>query len=974
MYFYDKQAENRHDSRLGREQKENSMVNFVFVLESFGICLTAAALFLLLNGDGAREKKLLIMILCGSLVQNVGYLLELIAPTVEAAMTAVIVEKVGSAFTPLCYCWFIYIYCSVTPPKTLLRFLAAVSFLSLPTVIFNWHGLFYQEIQWVAGGGGFYYVNLVYGPLYVFFLITTTIIPYALCICTLVRAIRELPDWQLNHQYWTILVISVVPVIVMIAYIFKIVNIFDLTPVTLTISMSLVVIIIWGRRNYDFRHLAAEKVLESMGDGVIALDDHDRLVSYNRAAANIFTCLPAHKRGENIRAVEGFREEMLNNDIPQSFSISGQHYESHSKHIVDENGKIQGCVILILDMTDIKSYINEIKRVRRQAEKASIAKSEFLANMSHEIRTPMNAIIGLNDIIMEECGDTEIYAYAKDVQSAAKNLLTIINDILDLSKVEAGKMELVIVNYYIKDMADEIIGIMDMAASQRGLILKYECDQTIPCRYSGDDGRIKQILLNILSNAIKFTKKGYVRAYITGKPGKSEDEELLIFCVEDTGCGIREEDLPKIFEDFRQVDSKRNRSVEGTGLGLAIVKHLVELMKGTIQVESIYGKGTTFTITIPQKIVDRQPISEMQELPQTEQKPTDMFTAPGVKVLIVDDNVINRKVARGFLKNYGFDLTEAESGPEAIERVRENRYDLIFMDHMMPEMDGVEAAEIIRRDCGENGTSPVMIALTANAMEGMRERFLENNFQDFIAKPLDRAELNQLLLRWVPEKYRQTEGEKAESKPLDPKAFRINGVDMDAVMKYYSGDEEGFVELLELYCIDGKRKIKLLCEVVESDMLRYQIEVHGLKSASANIGAMEVSAMARGQENAAIQGDRESIRSQFPLLLAEYENLLANIQQFLEQRRRERGGKEKLPCLTLEELKGETAAALEELKHFRSQKCAERVEAMLDHELPGHAAERLLEIQEQLKLYEDDKAEELLDQLLSIFDKEEKGK
>ena len=307
---------------------------------------------------------------------------------------------------------------------------------------------------------------------------------------------------------------------------------------------------------------------------------------------------------------------------------------------------------MILDMTDIKAYINEIKRVRRQAEKASIAKSEFLANMSHEIRTPMNAIIGLNDIIMEECGDTEIYAYANDVKSAAKNLLTIINDILDLSKVEAGKMELVNVNYYIKSMADEVIGMMDMAASQRGLILKYECDETIPCRYRGDDGRIKQILINILSNAIKFTKKGYVRTYITGKPGKDADEELLTFCVEDTGCGIREEDLEKIFEDFRQVDSKRNRSVDGTGLGLAIVKQLVELMGGTIKVESEYGKGTMFTITIPQKIVDRRSVSEMPELPRTEQKISDMFTAPGVKVLIVDDNVINRKVARGFLKNY----------------------------------------------------------------------------------------------------------------------------------------------------------------------------------------------------------------------------------------------------------------------------------------------------------------------------------
>ena len=950
------------------------MVNFVIALECFGICLTAIALFLLLNGDGAREQKLLIMIMCGSLVQNIGYLLELTAPAVEAAMTAVIMEKVGSAFTPLCYCWFIYIYCSAKPPKVLLRILGAISFLSLPAVIFNWQGLFYREVRWVPGTGGFYHISLSYGPLYVFFTIAHIIIPYVLCIYTLTKVVRSCTDRQVNRQYRMIFAISTLPVTMLVAYVFKLMNEFDFTPVTLTISMSLVVIVVWSRRNYDFRHVAAEKVLESMGDGVIALDNHDRLVSYNRAAAMIFTDLSAHKPGENIRVVEGFREEMLNNDVPQSFSIREQHYESHSKHIMDENGRIRGCVILILDMTDMRAYINEIKRVRRQAEKASIAKSEFLANMSHEIRTPMNAIIGLNDIIMEECGDTEIYGYAKDVQSAAKNLLTIINDILDLSKVEAGKMELVNVNYYIKVMADDLMGMMDMAASQQGLILKYECDGTIPCRYNGDDGRIKQILLNILSNAIKFTTKGYVRAYITGKPGTNPDEELLTFCVEDTGRGIREEELPNIFEDFRQVDSKKNRSVEGSGLGLAIVKNLVELMGGTIDVESTYGLGTTFTVTIPQKIVDSRPVSEMPEIPQAEQKVTDMFTAPGMKVLIVDDNVINRKVARSFLKSYSFDLTEAESGPEAIELVRTGWYDIIFMDHMMPDMDGVEAAEIIRMDCGENGTAPVMVALTANAMEGMREYFLEHGFQDFIAKPLDRKELNRLLLRWVPEKYRQAEAMEEEARPLDPAAFRIDGVDMYAAMQYYSGDENGFVELLDLYFIDGKRKTELMCDFVESDLLRYQIEVHGLKSASANIGAMEVSALARAQEFAAAQGDRDAIDSQFPVLLAEYETLLANIGQFLERRRQENGRKEKLPCLTIEELKEEAAAALEELKHFRSRECAERVETILEHELPEDMEAHILEIREQLRLYEDDNAEDLLSQLLSILEKEEEGK
>ena len=390
------------------------MVNLVIALECFGICLIVIALLLLLNGDGAKEQKMLILMMCGTLVQNVGYLLELTAPTLEAAMTAVTVENVGSAFVPLFYCWFLYIYCYITPPKTFLRVLSAISFFALPSVFFNWYGLFYQEVRWSADADGFYHISITYGPLYVLFLFSRIIIPYTLCIYTLVRAIRERSDRQVNRQYWTILGISTLPVLVLAAYICKWVSVFDLTPVTLGISMSMVVIVVWSRRNYDFRHLAAAKVLESLGDGVIALDDHDRLVSYNRAAANIFTRLPFHRLGENIRVVEEFREEMLNKDVPQSFLLNGRHYESHSKHIIDENGKIQGCVILILDMTDMNAYIDEIKQVRRQAEKASIAKSEFLANMSHEIRTPMNAIIGLNDLIMEECSDTGIYAHAKD--------------------------------------------------------------------------------------------------------------------------------------------------------------------------------------------------------------------------------------------------------------------------------------------------------------------------------------------------------------------------------------------------------------------------------------------------------------------------------------------------------------------------------------------------------------------------------
>ncbi len=946
------------------------MENFILVLACFGICLIFVALLLLINGDGAQEQKLLILIMCGTLVQNVGYLLELTAPTLEAAVTAVTVENVGSAFVPLCYCWFIYTYCYAAPPKRLLCLLGAVNFLVLPTVFFNWNGLFYREFQWLSTESGFHYISIAYGPLYALFMATRILIPYVLCIHTLIRAVRLRSDQRINRQYQTILAISTMPIIMLAAYVCKLTKVFDLTPVTLAISMSMVVIVVWSRRNYDFRHLAAEKVLESLGDGVIALDDHDRLISYNRAAAQIFVNLPSHKLGEDIRVVEEFREEMLNENIPWSFSINGQHYECHSKQIVDENGRKQGCVILILDMTDIKAYINEIKRVRQQAEKANIAKSEFLANMSHEIRTPMNAIIGLNDIIMEETEDPSIYAHAKDVQSAAKNLLAIINDILDLSKVESGKMELVYGDYHLKTVVDEVVGMMDLAASKRGLIMKYECDDSLPCGYNGDEGRIKQILINILNNAVKFTKEGYVRARVTGRPGEQEGVELITFRVEDTGCGIREEDLEKIFEDFRQVDSKRNRSVEGTGLGLAIVKHMVELMGGSINVESVYGEGTTVSITIPQKIVDRRSIAEVPEIPPSELEQTEAFTAPGVKVLLVDDNLINRKVARGFLKSYAFNLTEAESGPEAIELVRQNRYDIIFMDHMMPVMDGIEAAEIIRRDCGENGTAPAIIALTANAMSGMRERFLEKGFQDFIAKPLDRRELGQLLARWVPEERREEAAAEAPAVSTDLSAFQIEGIDIDAASRYYVGEEKGFAELLELYYMDGRRKTELLRELAGSDIPRYQVEVHGLKSASANIGAMDVSNMARAQENAAAKGDTEFIARHFPILMEHYEALLENIGLLLEKRRQNAPQAEQLPPLPAQELRERVETALNELTHFRSKECAGIVEELLRHELPQDAADSLGEIQGQLKLYEDDNAEDLLNQLLSKLEKE----
>ncbi|MCM1120911.1 MAG: ATP-binding protein [bacterium] len=943
------------------------MVHIVIGLQIVGIVIILIALRLLISGDGSRSHVLMGYFLCGSLVHNIGYLLELTAPTLEVAITAIRIENLGSTFVPLCYCCFIYEYCYEKVPRKLLRLLAVLDFLILPILFwFDRHTLVYRQIGWMETPYGHHYLNLEYGPLYIPIMAIRIFMPYVLTIYALVHTAFIRSSHREKKQCMTFLLISVLPVIALVVYVAKLTYVYDLSALVLGLALSMVVILVWSRRNYDFHRLAADVVLDGISDGVVALDARKRLVSYNQAAAEIFVELKGRGSGESIEDVKELSEELLEDSAPQQFALRGRYYESHARRIMDINGILQGYALLVLDMTDTHNYIDQIAQMRKQAEEANVAKSAFLANMSHEIRTPMNAIVGLSEIIMEESRGMEIYSNARDVRSAARNLLDLINDILDLSKVEAGKMELILADYDIRTVVGEVVSMMDMAASKKGILLQCIYDETIPCRYNGDQGRIKQILINLLNNAVKFTQKGYVKITVGGKAGPAEHQEQLVFTIEDTGCGIRKEDQQRIFDNFTQVDARRNRSVEGTGLGLSITKHIVALMDGSIEMESVYNEGTTFTVTIPQTVVNEQSIGEVPESVSGERE-AELFVTEGYRVLIVDDNLVNRKVAQGFLKSYCFELTEAASGPEAIELVKNNRYDIIFMDHMMPEMDGIEAVDIIRRDCGENGTAPVIIALTANAMAGVREKFLSSGFQDFITKPLDRHMLNEVLVRWIPSERRLKPQGEQERREIDPESVHIKGIDLDAAMRYHSGSAMDYRELLELYCIEGKRKRELLQEHFRSrDYERYGIEVHGLKSASANIGALRLSEMARDHEEAAAKGDETYLVEEFPRLLDAYEKQMDNIREFLN--RQQENGVSDLGGIDSRDLLQRIKEALGLLEDFHSRECAQKIEELCRHRLDAEIQSRLQEIQEQLKLYEDDAAEELLHRLISYLD------
>lgn len=422
--------------------------------------------------------------------------------------------------------------------------------------------------------------------------------------------------------------------------------------------------------------------------------------------------------------------------------------------ISDAYGDVIGYIIIVGDLSERIRTMNELEEAKRQADAANSAKSAFLANMSHEIRTPMNAIVGFSELALSEELEPQVKEYIVDIRKASHNLLAIINDILDISKIESGKMELVCGEYYTKTLFNDVFLIMDSQAKKKGLEFKMTVSENMPKKMYGDKIRIRGILINLLNNAVKYTENGSVelKAEIIDR---KKDVAVLKFCVKDTGIGIAKEDQERLFESFSQVDKTVNYGKEGTGLGLAIVKGFVQMMNGEVSVESEYGKGSAFTVVIQQKILDASAMDKIYTNSNEVSEDygmTDM-KLENVRVLIVDDNMMNLKMAKRSMEHYGMTVDIAGSGKLAVDMCRQTHYRIVFMDQMMPVMDGVEAMKEIRKldDYYAVGGEAKIVILTANTMSGMRTQMMQEGFDEFLGKPINFKQLERLLKRYIPE-------------------------------------------------------------------------------------------------------------------------------------------------------------------------------------------------------------------------------
>ncbi|MBO5032076.1 MAG: response regulator [Lachnospiraceae bacterium] len=712
-----------------------------------GIAALMIEILYVMKQKTSKLQTLMMLVLIATCINFVGYLFEMQATDKNTALMAIKFIYFGKPYIALSIFLFAMEFYKVRLPRWLVNVLCGIHIsVTILVLTCEKHTLYYSSIDYTYEG---MFPHLVFGHSIIYKIYNYGFIMGYLLIIVLV-GVKNYKYTRTHIEKTRIILmssISGVSVAGFLLFCSGAARGYDTTVPAYIISATLLMILMFRYDLLDVLLLAKDDIVDEFDAGIVVLDERNRVIYMNKKAGDILAALQEEKAEAEISRLDRLCEQN------ERLHIEDRIYELRRKKIT-RNDNFYGNIYIIGDITESYNYTINLEKQKAIAEHANQAKSDFLARMSHEIRTPINSVLGMNEMILRDSTEPVVKRYAMNIKTSANSLLGIINDILDSSKIESGKMEILPVEYDLDSLLNDVVSMIYAKAKDKELRFEVNVNEKLPNKLYGDDVRIRQVLVNLLTNAVKYTHEGSVMLSVDGK---SIGDSLLLFCeVKDTGIGIKEEDLPRIFQTFERVDEKRNRNIEGTGLGMNIVQSLLELMGTELKAESVYGSGTTFYFELSQKIISEEPIGNFRETVEKlgeEYQYKSLFKAPQAKILVVDDNEINRMVFTCMLLDTQIQVTEAESGIKALKLVEKERFDMIFLDYMMPELDGVETLHKMRNMEHNLSKAAPVIILTANAVTGAKEQYLAEGFDDYLSKPIIPEKLEQMIKDRLPKEY-----------------------------------------------------------------------------------------------------------------------------------------------------------------------------------------------------------------------------
>lgn len=1019
------------------------MPYFWLALHILGCGIVFALIYVVIDKEDTDLKNELLLAVACCLVTLVAKSLYIIAETEEAMFLLAKVEYIGKCFANYCALLFIINWKKVKVPKILQRGMFIVNAIMFGVIMTSgYHCLYYVNVRLAPSkltiGGQI--IVMEKGPLYYFYMLYVLleiIMFMAIYIYCIYRDKRLMAN-KSTFTHTMILGSCIAPLLLLILRCVNVVKDDDPTPMGIFLAVIFLLLAVLNGGLLDTVRIAKEDVLKMMKEAIIVFDSNLNFLYSNPAADTM---------------IDEIREQMTMSEIQQYLfrllkqeeiflTISEREYRCQSFALMDGE-RSQGYLLSGIDITDVVEQNRIMKELKEQAESANQAKSLFISNMSHEIRTPMNAIVGMTELLLRDDSAQRRREYLMSIKSSGDTLLSIVNDILDLSKVESGKMDIIPQEYSLMSLLNDLSMVLLSRIGEKNIDLIFEVDKNLPSKLYGDTIRIRQIIINLVNNAIKFTDEGYVKLKVEVEDLGEKKINLRVL-VEDSGQGIRKEDQDKLFRSFQQFNLLQNVEKEGTGLGLAISKMLVELMGGTIGAESEWSVGSTFYFELPQDVVDETPAAKLKsevelehitisgclsssytmdaleklvneyglqflpyeqiidtkktvnyffaDLKTYEDIPVSLvdelcviknpmlenshigkatiinsplfslnfcqvlnheeihtlahvtenvqYIAPEAKILMVDDSEMNLTVAKGLLQPMQLQIDTARNGKQALEMIQRTDYDLVLMDHMMPLMDGVEATKIIRSWEDEKYKKLPILALSANALLGARESFIEAGMNDFIAKPIETKDLFAKLIDWLPdellEKQYVTPEEKGNEKPKDSD-ISIEGIDVELGIRH-CGTRDMFIQMLgDFYELIDMKSACIEQYLEEGKIAEYTIEVHALKNNAYVIGARTLSEQFYELEQLGNAYEEDILLEKTPKVLNEYKSFKERLESYRRFKDKDSNKSE----ITNEHLIDILKSMCEGVETFELDRVDEGMEQLEQYRMPSECEEHL---------------------------------